>query len=135
MASAFFRPAATAIVRDILPPELLVSASSLSSLGQSLALFLVGPLAGGVIVATAGTGWAFGIDGASFAVSAACLAAMRRTAGLAPPENPGDPDRNLIMASAARAIMIPRRAAFYQSATGDVGYSKFCLVLLRPSAG
>jgi len=81
-ASAFFRPAATAIVRDILPTELLVSASSLSSLSQSLAQFLIGPLAGGIIVATAGAGWAFWIDGASFAVSAACLAAMRRTSGL-----------------------------------------------------
>jgi MFS family permease len=79
-ASAFFKPAATAIVRDILPADLLVRASSLSSLSQSLAQFLIGPLAGGVIVAAAGTGWAFAIDGASFAVSAACLAAMRKTA-------------------------------------------------------
>ena len=79
-ASAFFKPAATAIVRDILPGDLLVQASSLSSLSQSLAQFLIGPLAGGVIVAAAGTGWAFAIDGASFAVSAACLAAMRKTA-------------------------------------------------------
>jgi hypothetical protein len=76
-ASAFFRPAATAIVRDILPAELLVPASSLQSLSQSLSQFLFGPLVGGLIVATAGAGWAFGIDGASFAVSAACLAAMR----------------------------------------------------------
>ncbi len=36
-AGAFFKPAATAIVRDILPSELLVSASSLSSFSQSLA--------------------------------------------------------------------------------------------------
>jgi MFS family permease len=81
-ASAFFRPAATAIVRDILPPELFVSASSFSSLSQSLAQFLIGPLAGGIIVAAAGTGWAFGIDAVSFAISASCLAAMRRTSGL-----------------------------------------------------
>jgi len=76
-AGAFFRPAATAIVRDILPAELLVPASSLRSMSQSLSQFLVGPLAGGLIIATAGAAWAFGIDGASFAVSAACLAAMR----------------------------------------------------------
>jgi len=76
-AGAFFRPAATAIVRDILPAELLVPASSLRSMSQSLSQFLVGPLAGGLITATAGAAWAFGIDGASFAVSAACLAAMR----------------------------------------------------------
>lgn len=76
-AGAFFRPAATAIVRDILPAELLVPASSLRSMSQSLSQFLIGPLAGGLITATAGAAWAFGIDGASFAVSAACLAAMR----------------------------------------------------------
>ena len=80
-AGAFFKPAATAIVRDILPPELFVSASSLSSLSQSLAQYLIGPIAGGIIVAAAGSGWAFGIDSASFVVSAACLAAMRRTKG------------------------------------------------------
>jgi hypothetical protein len=78
-AGAFFKPAATAIVRDILPIDLLVPASSWTSLSQSMAQSLVGPLAGGVIVAAAGTSWAFGIDGASFAVSAFCLAMMRRT--------------------------------------------------------
>jgi len=80
IASAFFRPAATAIVRDVLPPELFVSANSLSSLSQALAQYLAGPLAGGVIVAAAGTGWAFGIDAVTFVVSAACLAAMRNIA-------------------------------------------------------
>jgi MFS family permease len=81
-ASAFFRPASTAIVRDILPADLLVSASSLTSLSESMALYLLGPLTGGILVATIGAGWAFGIDGASFAVSAACLAAMRGITGV-----------------------------------------------------
>jgi MFS transporter, DHA3 family, tetracycline resistance protein len=79
VASAFFKPAATAIVPDIVPPELLLSASSLSSLSQSVAQYLAGPLAGGLIVAVTGPGWAFGLDAISFAASAACLAAMRRT--------------------------------------------------------
>lgn len=81
-ASAFFRPASTAIVRDILPADLLVSASSLTSLSESLALYLLGPLTGGILMAAIGPGWAFGIDGASFAVSAACLAAMRGITGV-----------------------------------------------------
>jgi MFS family permease len=76
-ANAFFRPASTAIVRDILPARLLMSANSLSTLSQSLAQFLVGPLLGGVLIAAAGATWAFGIDAATFAISAACLAAMR----------------------------------------------------------
>jgi hypothetical protein len=44
-ASAFFKPAATAIVRDIWPAELLVPASSWSSLRQSMAQSPVRPLA------------------------------------------------------------------------------------------
>jgi MFS transporter, DHA3 family, tetracycline resistance protein len=76
-ASAFFRPASTAIVRDILPAQLLMPANSLSTLSESLAQFLVGPLLGGVLIAAVGATWAFGIDAATFAVSAACLAAMR----------------------------------------------------------
>jgi len=75
--AAFFKPAATAIVRDILPPELFTSASSLSSLSQSLSQYLFGPLVGGIIVVAIGTGWAFELDGVSFGVSAACLIAMR----------------------------------------------------------
>ena len=78
-ASAFFRPASTAIVPDILPPEALMSASSLSTLSQSLSQYLLGPLTGGLFVAGFGTAWALGIDALSFAVSAACLAAMRPT--------------------------------------------------------
>ncbi|HLX47995.1 MAG TPA: MFS transporter [Streptosporangiaceae bacterium] len=82
---AFFLPASSAIFRDILPPELMVNANSLSSLSQGLAQYMAGPLLGGVIVAAGGTAWAFGSDAASFLVSFGCLAAMsgtvRRTAG------------------------------------------------------
>jgi predicted MFS family arabinose efflux permease len=76
-ASAFFRPASTAIVRDLLPEDLLMPANSLSSLSESLAQFLVGPILGGVLVAAVGAAWAFGFDAATFVVSAACLAMMR----------------------------------------------------------
>src|SRR5215472_12184686 len=79
VASAFFKPASTAITADILPPGLLMSASSLSSLSASLAQYLVGPLTGGIIVAATGPAWAFGLDAISFAVSAGCLALMRPT--------------------------------------------------------
>lgn len=76
-ASAFFMPASTAIARDVLPSELLVSASSLTSLSQSLGQYLAGPLAGGLAVAFLGNAWTFGIDGISFFASGLCLAAMR----------------------------------------------------------
>jgi Transmembrane secretion effector len=79
IASAFFKPASSAIVPDILPSDALMSASSMSTLSQSLTQYLLGPLAGGLIVAAVGSAWAFGIDAASFVVSAACLTAMHRT--------------------------------------------------------
>jgi predicted MFS family arabinose efflux permease len=77
VASAFFMPASTAIARDILPSELLVSGSSLTSLSQSLGQYLAGPLVGGLTVATFGSAWAFAVDGVSFIISGCCLAAMR----------------------------------------------------------
>jgi MFS family permease len=77
IAAAFFKPAATAIVRDILPRELFASASSLTSLSQSLGQYLFGPAVGGLAVVAVGAGWTFALDGLSFGVSAVCLLAMR----------------------------------------------------------
>ena len=78
IADAFFYPASTAIVPELLPGGLLVQASAMSTISRVFAQQLLGPALGGVIVATVGTAWAFGLDGASFATSAACLAMMRR---------------------------------------------------------
>jgi MFS family permease len=78
IATALYLPASSAIVPDLLPAELLTGGNSLMSLSQSLGEFLLGPLVGGVIVALAGTSWAFGIDGATFLISAGCLALVSR---------------------------------------------------------
>jgi MFS family permease len=75
-ADAFFSPASTAVVPELLPSELLVKASALSTMSRVVALQLIGPAVGGVIVAATGTAWAFGLDAASFAISGACLVAM-----------------------------------------------------------
>ena len=75
-ADAFFYPASTAVVPELLPAELLVQGSALTTSSRTLAQVLVGPALGGVLVAWLGTAWAFGLDGASFFVSAACLIAM-----------------------------------------------------------
>ena len=76
LADALFFPASTAITPEIIPAELLVGASALSGTSTQLAQVLIGPAVGGLIVGLLGTAWGFGIDAASFAVSAACLAAM-----------------------------------------------------------
>ena len=73
---AVFIPASTAIVPELLPKDLLVQGSSLTTSSKQAAQRLIGPAIGGFVVVAAGTGTAFAVDAASFAVGAACLLAM-----------------------------------------------------------
>jgi MFS family permease len=76
-ADAFFFPTLTAIVPEILPEEQLVQGSALNASSRLVAESLVGPVLGGLVVAGLGTVWGFGLDAGTFAVSTACLLAMR----------------------------------------------------------
>jgi len=76
LGDAFFNPASTAIVPDLLPERLLPQANALQGLVRPLMVRLVGPAVAGFVVAGLGPGVAFTIDGASFLVSAAALAAI-----------------------------------------------------------
>ena len=75
-AGGVFAPASTALVPQTVSSPRLQQANALISLSQSAAN-VFGPAVSGVIVATAGPGWVFAIDAASFVVSAAFLAALR----------------------------------------------------------
>jgi DHA3 family tetracycline resistance protein-like MFS transporter len=75
-ATAFFDPAFDAIVPDLLPEDALAQANSLDQFMRPIALRLAGPALGGVLIASLSTGFAFGVDAASFAVSAAALLSM-----------------------------------------------------------
>lgn len=75
-ADAFFMPAATAIVPDLVGPELLTQAAALESSTWVISQNLIGPALGGVLVATLGLAASFGLDAVSFAASATCLALM-----------------------------------------------------------
>ncbi|HXD66317.1 MAG TPA: MFS transporter [Solirubrobacteraceae bacterium] len=75
-ATAFFDPASDALVPELLPSEMLAQANSLDQLIRPLALRLAGPAVGGVVIGAIGVGWSFGLDAASFVVSAATLLAM-----------------------------------------------------------
>jgi DHA3 family tetracycline resistance protein-like MFS transporter len=66
---AFFMPAFTAIVPDIVPKALLLEANSLDQFVRPLTMRMLGPAAGGVLVATAGAGWALTIDALTFVAS------------------------------------------------------------------
>ena len=84
-ATAFFDPASDALVPELLPPDSLAQANSLDQLIRPLALRLAGPALGGMLVAAVGVGWAFGLDAASFVVSAATLLAMSPARRIADP--------------------------------------------------
>ncbi|HEX6452200.1 MAG TPA: MFS transporter [Trebonia sp.] len=71
----FFLPGSFAIIPSLLTGEDLQAGNALSSSGTQLAT-LVGPAIGGALVAFLGPASAFGLDAASFAVSAATLAAI-----------------------------------------------------------
>jgi hypothetical protein len=75
-AAAFFAPAATGVVPQIVSAERLQQANALRSLSTS-AGSVAGPALAGVLVATVGPGWALAADAASFAVSAAFLSRLR----------------------------------------------------------
>jgi len=76
LGDAFFNPASTAIVPDLLPGTLLPQANALQGLVRPLTVRLVGPALGGLTVAVVGPGTAFLIDGGSFIVSALSVAAI-----------------------------------------------------------
>jgi MFS family permease len=76
LADAFFYPAYNASVPQIVTPEYLPSANSLSSLTWQLS-GIVGPSLGAIIVALGGTAAAFGLDSVSFLISVACLVPLR----------------------------------------------------------
>ncbi|HEY7464488.1 MAG TPA: MFS transporter [Candidatus Limnocylindria bacterium] len=76
LGDAFFNPASTAIVPDLLPDEELPQANALQGLVRPLMIRLVGPAIGGFVVATAGPGAAFVVDGSSFVLSAVAIGAI-----------------------------------------------------------
>jgi Transmembrane secretion effector len=73
---ALFGPAHSAIVPDLVPTDLLVQANSLAQFVRPLAATLLGPLLGGVLSGTVGTGWAFVADAGTFVFSAVMILAM-----------------------------------------------------------
>lgn len=74
--SAFFRPASTGLVAEIVPATGLQQANGLLGLSENIA-YTIGPAISGVLVATAGPGTALVADALTFAASAGALALVR----------------------------------------------------------
>jgi MFS family permease len=71
-AQAFFNPAMTGLMPEMVSAERLQQANGLRGIASSTGQIL-GPSLAGVIVAAGGAGWAIAIDSGTYAVSAACL--------------------------------------------------------------
>jgi MFS family permease len=85
--NAFFTPAMTGLIPQVTPTASLQQANVLNSMAEwSGRLF--GPALAGVIVATAGPGWAVGADALSYFVSAIFLAGLRVGWSGTPPTEP-----------------------------------------------
>jgi MFS family permease len=93
-ANAFFWPAKTAVLPELVVREQLMPANSLLSSAYRSSL-IFGPGLGGLLVVTAGPGTAFLFDAATFAVSAGCLLAIGRAGMLPRPPVPEAPRRLL----------------------------------------
>ncbi|MFC7494622.1 MULTISPECIES: MFS transporter [unclassified Nocardioides] len=74
--AALSQPASRAMTRETVPPADLGSAVAVRSLLQTTA-GTVGFAVGGVLVAVVGSGWAIGVDAATYAVAAFCFSRMR----------------------------------------------------------
>ena len=83
---AIFGPAFSSIVPTIVPDDLLVQANSLGQFVRPVTMTLIGPLLGGLLVASLGAGWAFVADAGTFAFSAMMVLAMRTRRVPTPPE-------------------------------------------------
>jgi hypothetical protein len=81
--TAFFTPAFEATVPDLLPASDLPAANSLDQFVRPIALRLVGPLLGGLLVSVS-AGLAFTVDACSFAASLAAVLAIHPPPPIAP---------------------------------------------------
>jgi Na+/melibiose symporter-like transporter len=70
---AFFTPAMTGLIPQVVSAARLQQANALNGLSQSLGA-VAGPAISGVLVAAVGPGWAVAADAATYLVSAYCLA-------------------------------------------------------------
>jgi MFS family permease len=71
-ADAFHTPALAGLIPETVPAAMLRRANALRHLSSN-GMRVAGPLLAGLLVATAGAGWAIAVDAASFAVAAAVL--------------------------------------------------------------
>jgi MFS family permease len=76
LSEAPFWPASSAAIPNLVPQDEVSWANSLVAIGRNLGI-MVGPAIGGILLAAVGAPWVFGINAASFVVSAALVVSVR----------------------------------------------------------
>jgi MFS family permease len=99
---AFNLPAWQSFVPDLVPRGMVASAVALNSVAFNVAR-AVGPALGGLILATAGAGLAFGINALSYLLVVAVLAVIGRTVAVA-----GDQDATSIVSAMGVGVRFAR---------------------------
>ncbi|GGP93076.1 hypothetical protein GCM10010278_83850 [Streptomyces melanogenes] len=89
-ASAFFTPAASGVVVEVVPGPLRHSANALLKIGQNT-VKVGGPAVGGVLVAAVGPGWGIAWDAVTFAAAAIVPLGVRQIRGLSLAAEPASP--------------------------------------------
>lgn len=107
---AFFNPASTAIIPDLVPDDELPAANALGAMYRNLMQRLLGPAVAGVVIAAFGPATALGFDSLSFVVSALAVLAIR-TRPVARPAEAGQGLRETI-AQIAEGVRYARSKAW-----------------------
>jgi MFS family permease len=97
--AVFFTPAANSVLPSLVSDREVVAANSAVWTAAVLSQIVLAPLSGG-LVALVGPGWAFGVNAASFVVSAVALR------GLRPAEPPGEVGRRRLVAEAREGLAL-----------------------------
>jgi MFS family permease len=129
-----FIPASYAIMPTLLDARRLTAGNGVFTAAQQ-AGSLLGPAAGGALIAVAGPAPAFGVDAASFAVSALALALIPRAAAAAPAPPAASDRKDASTAPGPAAVPAAAPAAAPPSGrTGPAGHAvPGALSLLRTS--
>jgi Transmembrane secretion effector len=117
---AMFSPAFSSFVPLLVPEDLLVEANSIGQVVRPLAMMVIGPMLGGLLV-TPGAGWAFIADAATFAVSAGCIVAMHTR-----PEGGKDEERASLWRDVAEGIRYVRSETWILAALVAATISLLC---------
>lgn len=119
-ASAFFVPASSGLIPQVVSPSRLQQGNALMSLSRS-ATSIIGPSFSGLLVATLGVGWVFVIDGATYVVSTVSLLLLRVPRAAEPAE------RSTFLSELAGGWREVASRSWLRTALFSFGVSNVCL--------